>query len=364
MMTRDTTSLFLLLYIVTLSGCQGGGSIYSNFHDVAELQVVQTLGYDRSGDTVTLSVSTGPGTEELPGVILRGSGESIPDAMSRLQEQSARQELFFAHVRFVVVGEEAARTGLRELLDWFERMPQTRLDVPLFVVEGGEAASLFREGEEGGELTSALLSIQRDTEKEGFSFCTTVGEAARFLSGRDWTLCCALLPSDTPGEEHSTVRENGFALLQEGSLTDFTGTETAVGLCLLMNETGSGSVILPDGQGGRVTVSLSGVRTDSDAAAGEGGAPELTVTLRCRAGLTDVDSSLWDEELLSGADSALADWALSRTADALRFLYRHGIGLPGTADPKPMDTVIKVSARVERSYDLSAAGNLHREAAP
>ena len=127
-----------LPYIVSLfllTGCGSSGSIYSNFRDVADLLPVQTLGYDRVDGKVRLSVSSGRGTDELPTVILQGSGSSITEALEMVQDYSDWEDLFFAHIRYVVVGEQAAREGLDELMDWFERIPQTRLDVPIFLVE-------------------------------------------------------------------------------------------------------------------------------------------------------------------------------------------------------------------------------------
>ena len=41
-----------------LSGCSGG-SIYTNYREVEQLMVIQTMGFDKDKNGVTLSVSTG-----------------------------------------------------------------------------------------------------------------------------------------------------------------------------------------------------------------------------------------------------------------------------------------------------------------
>ena len=358
--------LFIVLFILLLAGCGGR----ADFRDVADLQLIQTLGYDRSGDIVTLSASTGAGPEALPTAVLRGSGRSIGEALDALRRCSESEDLFFAHVRFVVVGGEAARQGIGELLDWFERLPQTRLDVPLFVVEGGSAADLFGEGgEDGCEITSELLSLQRITERQGLTVLTTLGETAKALTSRGCAICCALRSSGS----HLT---QGTALLQGDALTDFAGESVTRGLALLTVSTGRGSLLLEDGQGGCAAVELTEREVGYCAEFLPDGTPELTVELRCRGALAEVNSALPADTLLPVLDASFAEAVASDAADALRFLCLSGADTLGTearfrrADasrcgsvsfPEGVRVLLKVSAEVEWSFDLSAAENLHRE---
>ena len=50
--------------LALFGGCSG--SIYSNYRDVEQLQVVQTLGMDTYGQGVLLTVSTGQGLQDMP----------------------------------------------------------------------------------------------------------------------------------------------------------------------------------------------------------------------------------------------------------------------------------------------------------
>ena len=359
-------SASLLLYILLLSGCGGR----ADFRDVAELQPIQTLGYDRSGDTVTLTASTGAGPEALPTAVLRGSGRSISEALDALRRGSESEDLFFAHVRFVVVGEEAARQGIGELLDWFERLPQTRLDVPLFIAEGCSAAELFEgSGEDGSEITAELLSLQRNTERQGLAILTTIGETARALSSRGCALCCALRSA---GGELT----QGTALLQGDALTDFASAAVTRGLALLTVSTGRGSLLLEDGQGGCAAVELSRRKAGYRAAFLPDGTPELTVELRCRGALAEVNSALDADALLPALDAAFEEAVASDAAAALRFLCAAGadvLGIEarfrrsdasrcaGVSFPEGVRVLLTVDAAVERSFDLSAAENLHQE---
>lgn len=377
-MRRAVRLHIIIICISLLSGC----GVTADLRDVAELQPIQTLGYDRSGGIVTLSASTGRGPAELRAAVLRGSGDTITEALSALRSSSEREDLFFAHIRYVVVGEEAARQGIGELLDWFERMPQTRLDVPLFITEGGEASALFEgQDEDGYEITSVLLSLQRDAERQGLVLCTTLGETARALSEHGCALCCAVR-AEKNGEHVPTAPESitavaaGAALLQGDALTAFADGEAARGLALLTVPEGNGSLTVPDGQGGHAAVTLTKRRTELTAAFLPDGTPELTVTLRCRGALSEVDSALPERELRKALDEGFPAALASAARAAVEFLRNNGadgLGMErrfrridgdrcaGLVFPEDVRFRLRVEAAVERSFDLSAAENLHGE---
>ena len=48
----------VLVLAALLTGCSGG-SIYSNYRELEQLMVIQTLGFDRTPDGVRLSASSG-----------------------------------------------------------------------------------------------------------------------------------------------------------------------------------------------------------------------------------------------------------------------------------------------------------------
>ena len=371
-----------LPYIVSLfllTGCGSSGSIYSNFRDGADLLPVQTLGDDRVDGKVRLSVSSGRGTDELPTVILQGSGSSITEALEMVQDYSDWEDLFFAHIRYVVVGEQAAREGLDELMDWFERIPQTRLDVPIFLVEGGDAASLVAGSGDKHEITSVLHSLQRDAARRGFTVCYTLADVAKRLAEDDCALCSSVRSVEVGGHvptapEGKTALESGFALLQDGVLTAFTGEDAARGLCLLLNRAGTGRVELSDGQGGHATVELTECRAENRAEFSPGGAAEDHIFLRCRAGIMEIDSQLEPGELLDTLDKAFSDWLAARVRGALEVVKANGADIFSLEEqftrldagraallsfPEDVKFFLGVDAKVERSYDLSAAENLH-----
>ena len=101
--------------LVLLSGCSGG-SIYTNYREIEQLMVIQTMGFDKSPDGITLSVSTGnsdSGTSSGSTTAhMSASAKTISLAEDRLRDYSASEELFFAHTSYIAIGEACARSSL------------------------------------------------------------------------------------------------------------------------------------------------------------------------------------------------------------------------------------------------------------
>ena len=186
--------------------------------DTARLRSVETLGVDYAEGCYTLSVSTGEGTEELPGLQLSGSAKTLEAAMNALEEQSDGQELFYAHCRYVVLGENAL-PALPGLLDRFERAPELRMALPLFCCRGS-AEALVTDGE--AEVGSLLRSLTESAESSGICHIYTLLDCDRSLREEGYALCAAI-----DGEELS-----GYALLG-GDTISYSTPEASIGLTLL-----------------------------------------------------------------------------------------------------------------------------------
>lgn len=160
-------------------------------------------------------------------------------------------------MRFVVIGEQAAREGLADVLDFFQRNTQTRLALPVFIVRGGTARELVTcPGDDLYEITSILSSVQRDTEKQGSAHCFTLLDIAQRLARSGAALCCTVTAAQTGGnapaaqEGTLTALETGYAVLRDGALAFWLDREETQGTNLLLGLAGSESITLPDGRGG------------------------------------------------------------------------------------------------------------------
>ena len=220
---------------------------------LSDLTIVQGAGFDFSDEGVTVTVQyldLYKGTGKSDGIagnitaVCSASGQDAPEAVEHLQELSDREELFFAHVRFALAGEEAARSGLEPLLDWFRRSPQTRLRLPLLVVRGDTARSLVTGGgPDSEEITRLLRSFEETGERLGAPRCADMLAVTRQLNRSGAALCAAVRRSDATGSapdraEAQVVLPAGYAVLRDGALAGFLDTDAARGADLLAGEAG------------------------------------------------------------------------------------------------------------------------------
>lgn len=368
---KKLLSMILALALLPLSGCSRTGSVYANFRAVEDLQLVQTFGFDWHDGEITITVSSGEEMDKLPSSLLSASAPDIPQAIEQLQDWSAREDLFFAHIRYVLVGEEAARHGLETLLDWFERGIQTRLDLPIFVVEDGTAKELISgSADKLYEITAVLLSLERDVERRGKSYPFTLRDLASRMSRSGAGLCTSVCMAETGENVPSapdgvTALETGFAVFRDWKLTAFSGREAAEGICLLLNKAGSGNILLP-GESGFVTLEMGSAKTDFRPCRDAGGSLSLAAEIDCSASVVSSDpGNISHEELLPMLEDEFCAWLENRTEAALALWRESGADFlelwrytdPAKPVPETMTIVPKIRGRVERSYDLLFAEN-------
>ena len=354
-----------------LSGCQAP----ARNRAVERLQLIQTLGYDAEGSRVTVSASSGHRPGDEPPVLLSARGESISDAAGKLRGFSPREELFFAHVRFAVMGEDAARQGAAPLLDYFERGAQTTLSVPLLVVRNGTAREMVTSSADPEyEVTAQLAALRRDTQQRGTARFFTLREVAARLARSGAALCCAVkaLPCEenvpSAREGALSLVEAGYAVLKNGALAGFLDPDAALGADLIMNRAGEADYVLrvPDGT---ATVALRRCRTRLDVLRDADGAVTLEVTTRAAAGVLDArGADPGSENTLELLGAALGRAMAAQEAAALAasgemeadfmelgLILMNALppGKRGEALVSEMGWRVRVEVVVERSYDIN-----------
>lgn len=192
--------IILLLTCVFTGGCW-------NRHEIQVLGFVILAGLDtaREPGTIMLSVHiakpfavTGgvqPPVQERPFWLVNETGRTVFEAILKLGNESPRQ-LVWGHNRFLIIGEELARQGVKDVIDWFFRNGGTRENIHILVVKGARAEDMMqaefeleRIPEQGfhelvdstrnkasNTFTPTLLELGRDLETEGIEPLATRAE--------------------------------------------------------------------------------------------------------------------------------------------------------------------------------------------
>ena len=375
-----------LAICLLLQGCSGRMLFGGDSREIDQLELVETLGFDASGDLTTVTASTASAGET---VLLKTEAVTVSRAIREMQNYTAKKYVFYGHTRHILVGEAAARRDLSRYLEYLERDSDMRLDTKLCIVQGSTAEAAIRavtsEDESAGDL---LDSLERDVQLLSESYVFNVEEIARQLAKRNCALAAAVRLEKavhTPENEDAlTIQSSGYAVLQDGELRYFIDTELARGVNLLIGRVGSDVVEAPDGAGGQFAARLNGasVRYRPEFADGKLTGVGIAVNLRCNLEELQTPVDLADEQVIEKLEEGIAAveaWRIQAVLDRMQawncdfcdLQTRVRQAAPWRFDrmPVPWETLfpeltfsLDVTAALERTYDVGVSPLEHGEA--
>ena len=247
----------------------GRGGLRGSCREVEELLVIETMGLDKAPGGVALSLAAA-GDSEGRVARMEADGISISAAMERIRSHAYEEELFFPHIGRVLLGEGLAEDGIESVLAYICRAPELRLDMPLFVVRGGEAADAVMSVGSGDKgICDVMRIIEQDLKRRGSGGVTTAAAVMRDTASCGSSLICALElgqaseTDDAPDAEKSetearSVAPLGYAVLREGRLCRYLTAEQAIAVGLLINKPGKANIDLRDRHGESAVLELNG----------------------------------------------------------------------------------------------------------
>ena len=376
------------LLLPTLSGCKSG-SLYNNYREVENLQLIRTLGVDRTEEAdIRLSASSGADIDGQSPTIMAVESGSISQAMEKLQNYVSAGSLFFAHADYLILGEAAARAGIASYLDYVDRIPQMRTDVSLFLIREGEASTLITGAGDGQyDVTDELLALEERVERLGGNHIYSCADVSRRLAESGAALVMALSPAETEGVIYSgggglSSLPAGYGVLKDGALIGYILGDAAKGVSLLEGRLSDQAVSVSGGDGSLITLSVTRggaqlkpvwdtdgslaaleVNVEIDAAIQELGNPMLSQQsdfLEQTAAALAARAGAWVENVLAFSAREQADFlALGqriRRQDPVEFAQMPQTWEEALAD---LDFQITVTASIQHGYETSSPINVY-----
>lgn len=246
-MKRFATFL-LAVCLMFSTGCSKTGGLFDNYRAIENLKLIHTIGFDTHKDGLQLSVSGGESENE--GIVrLSASGKNISDALANVQSYSGKEELYYAHTRYVLVGQAYAEQGLGDIMQYLESSNQLRSDLPLFIIRGTDAKDLMMHA--GGKKNSTfeiLEAVVRDCTQQGDSYPFTCGDIASSIAEYGSALACTLEVKPTrevkpeAEDDELTPVVFGYSIIKDGDLVGYISKDASKAVNLLLNEPGTGNI--------------------------------------------------------------------------------------------------------------------------
>lgn len=207
--------LSLLIIICSLPALNGCGSIYSNYREIQQLMVVQTMGIDREKGGVQVSMAAAAEASGGGPRRMSAQGSTITAAIDRAYKLSYEEEIFFSHVNHLLVGEAAAEEGLDAFLDYVSQSPTMRIDIPLYIVRGSTANQAVMEvGDSSKGISEVMQTVHESFASPSNSRVFTVADTINSLLRYGSALVCAVecVPSSesiSPEKSESAQQSDG-----------------------------------------------------------------------------------------------------------------------------------------------------------
>lgn len=364
-MKRRVLILYIIIPLLLLSGCDG--NLFSSRRDMERLRPIQAIGFDRDGPSVTVSISSGIGPDNSPPLVMKAAASGIETAIARLQDYSPEDELTYAHVQYILLGDSVTEECLLQILDWAERSPAMRMEIPVLLVKGSAADAVISATGESADITKRLSSLEREEASRGQHIFTLREVASSLIEhGCALCLCVESLSSDgtiyTEPEPGDAVVPSGYAVLRPGAEPVFLTQDETLGAELMIGRV-NGSRITVDGNvleviNGRADI--SGRRENNGALTGILIRCELQAGVLEREPDAETDPDILAQDLSAAAWSWLED-AVSRSQELSCDYLDLVSAVSAPTDPSPYDPAYVLSlpvtiiadCNISRSYDLA-----------
>ena len=247
------------------------------------------------------------GGEKSPVWVVSVVAHTLDGAMADLQQEIA-DELFFGHLRVVVVSETVARNGLRDWGDYLRRNPEIRRTAWLAVSQG-EAERLMRIAPPLERVPTLYLTGMLDRAVE-------MGKFPNMSEGRFWSYDSAkgrdpYLPY-LQVEEGGNIKIKGLAIFRDAKMVGVTDPlQIGYFMGIMGLDPGGYSVLLPV-PGGSDTAYYTFTAADRKARRKltlKNGRPHITVDILIEGDVGEVVGQKLTQDVLRKMEKQIATFA-------------------------------------------------------
>ena len=388
-MKRFLSLLITMCALPALSGCS---SIYSNYREIQQLMVVQTMGIDREKGGVQVSMAAAAEASGGGPRRMSAQGSTITAAIDRAYKLSYEEEIFFSHVNHLLVGEAAAEEGLDAFLDYVSQSPTMRIDIPLYIVRGSTANQAVMEvGDSSKGISEVMQTVHESFASPSNSRVFTVADTINSLLRYGSALVCAVecVPSSESvspgksasaqgggeqnaqqGEEQNPQQEEGqnaqdktqgetplmavpagYAVIRDGKLCKFIEPEEAAAVGLLTGSLPITDITVTDRNGKNASLELNqGSAEITPVWGGKGQLKGLNIQAQVSASVLETDN--WQQgnsnEYINHLTAQLESAVSQRLSSLLRTsmkLKADFLGLAGQVERKSPENYRLMSQR-------------------
>jgi spore germination protein KC len=238
--------------------------------EINDLALVLATGLDKTDDDkIELSVQLAipkamGGGQGMSGgggkttTVEKATGETIFEAMSRLQEKVPRR-IFLGHNQVIIIGEKLAEEGIQKHIDFFARHPDPRIEAFTFVTDGKAIDAL----KVIPDLERSSAEIARELANFKVGLSVTVKDLLQMISSEAGATALPWIEVEQEPEGKGGLRVNGTAVFKRDKMVGRIDDKVTRGVLWLRNEIELSAVTFkPEGAEDQISFNLLRSRTE------------------------------------------------------------------------------------------------------
>ncbi|MCX8132246.1 MAG: Ger(x)C family spore germination protein [Clostridia bacterium] len=260
--------LLLICLLATSTGCW-------NNTDLTEIAICTALGIDRTlDDKIMVSVQIvkpsaarssgkegGGGTEggkDKSFVVVSNTADTVFGALREMLNR-LNKKIFYNSTQVIVIGEEAAESGINEYLDFFERDHESQYKADVVVAKGITAKKILEQEYDLANVPGAYISdTLKNTSERGMVKRTLLIDAVKEISSEQKQLALGTIL-----KVGDTTETNGTAVFKKGNMVGWLGRFDTRGYLFATGRVESTILELPSLSGAGKYVGIELIRSNS-----------------------------------------------------------------------------------------------------
>lgn len=270
--------LFTIISSLLLTGCSN--SILPERTEIDDLMIIRAIGIDKAKDEdkicvtiISKEVSSGQtqkggggGTERC--ITLTNEASTVFEAERQFQTHSEKK-MFFGHVGFYLISEEAAREGVIKYIDFLIRDHEMRINSSVYIIKGSTAKD-FIEKTSTGEyfMPDRLKAIGVNSKLVTGPKELLLSDFAHWLINYNSCVVAPtiqLKPKDKEHEEGKAppmdIDLYGYAVFKDFKLAEFVDKKMTRGENFILNRVEEGVIEVKDPKGDMVGLEIIDSKT-------------------------------------------------------------------------------------------------------
>lgn len=242
-------------------------------NELENLAIVTTFGVDITEDgkymvstqilkTSKQSSGGGKGDKQQTDVLaLTSTGNTVPDALEHLSKELGKK-LVLAHVKFIVIGEDMAKAGVAELIDFLARSYEIHTNITILVTNGKAAEIIKATTPEDPIPANAINSILKLQSSYGYIPVITSIEFFTSLGSKTASPMAGVISLHENEEKDKTFKMIGIALFKKDKFAGYMmGEEEIRGVQWIRNKVKMRNIVVPVSNKDKLTIKLVSAHT-------------------------------------------------------------------------------------------------------